>query len=123
MHHTSITIYRVENEIVELEDIGVNESVVNGLHEEVVELMEATTAPVTMHGTIMPYCTCGVKSTCQTARCPCKASQCGCNATRCKCNGRISKNQMEKASTCNILLYMYTDTFKCHHITGISGHQ
>ena len=81
----------------DLEEMGMNESVVVGLHEEVVEMME-TNLPSVERATVMPFCTCSARSTCKTNRCPCKVSSRGCHSSRCKCNPRRCKNQMAEIS-------------------------
>lgn len=84
----------------DLEEMGMNESVVIGVHEEVVEMMEtdSPSSSAVERATVMPFCTCSARSTCKTNRCPCKASNHGCHSTRCKCNPRRCKNQMAEVS-------------------------
>ena len=74
---------------LELEEMGVNESILIGLHEEVIEMMESESTSA-----VLSFCTCSARSTCQTRRCPCKASGHGCHPTRCKCSQRRCNNQM-----------------------------
>ena len=83
---------------LELEEVGVNESVLIGLHEEVLEMMETESTSDSAGTTVLPFCTCSARSTCQTRRCPCKASSHGCHPTRCKCSQRRCKNQMAEVS-------------------------
>ena len=94
---------RIANETGDLEQLGVNESVVIGRHEEVVEMIETEGAAANLTEiTVMPCCTCSLRSTCKTARCSCFASKHGCHSTRCKCNSKKCKNQMEKVHVYSI---------------------
>ena len=50
--------YRVASEL------DINESVVIGLHDEVVEMMDTSVAANITRETVKSYCTCSVRSTC-----------------------------------------------------------
>ena len=94
---------------LELEDMGMNESLVIGLHEEVLEMMdtECNSESAATGTTLLPFCTCSSRSTCQTRRCPCKASSHGCHPTRCKCSQQRCKNQMVEVSINGCLAYIH----------------
>ena len=89
-------MYRTANDTGEIEELGVNESVVIDMHEEVVEMMETVTQGSTINitGTVMPYCSC--KGACKTSRCKCRASKFGCHSSQCRCNSMKCKNQMQE---------------------------
>ena len=54
---------RIENATGDLEQLGVNESVVIGLHEEVVEMIETEAAAAKLTQiTVMPCCSCSVQA-------------------------------------------------------------
>ena len=104
--------------------MAVNEYVVIGLHE-VLKMMETESTPDSAIATLLPFCTCTARSTCQTCRCLCKAGSHGYHPSRYKCNQHRRKNQMAEVSmdarhTCTsiilcMIVHVYSRAGTCEH--------